>query len=194
MNTAFGAKSFAAGGHANANYDGCFVWGDASTVNEVRCDEQDRFVVRAEGGVFFFAGFTGSNDQGGYKGVVLPPGAQAWIAASDRAGKDNLTPVDVRDVLRKVAAMPIATWNWKSQDASIRHMGPMAQDFRAAFGLGETEKGISTIDADGVALAAIQGLNAKLDERVAEQQREIAELRRMLSELRSLMELKAAMR
>ena len=85
--------------------------------------------------------------------------------------------------------MSIATWNWKSQDASIRHMGPMAQDFRAAFGLGETEKGISTIDADGVALAAIQGLNAKVDE----QQREIADLRRMVLELRSAIEVQTAM-
>jgi trimeric autotransporter adhesin len=61
--------------------------------------------------------------------------------------------------------MSIATWNWKSQDASIRHMGPMAQDFHAAFGLGETDKGISTMDADGVALAAIQGMHQELMER-----------------------------
>ena len=72
-------------------------------------------------------------------------------------------------------------------------MGPMAQDFRAAFGLGETEKGISTIDADGVALAAIQGLNAKVDERVAEQQREIADLRRMVLELHRVIEVNTAM-
>jgi hypothetical protein len=65
----------------------------------------------------------------------------------------------------------------------------MAQDFHAAFGLGETPKGISTVDADGVALAAIQGLNAKVEE----QQREIAELRRSLLDLRSMMEVKAAM-
>ncbi|MEO8740656.1 MAG: hypothetical protein ABI537_13275, partial [Casimicrobiaceae bacterium] len=66
--------------------------------------------------------------------------------------------------------------NWKSQDDSIRHMGPMAQDFRAAFGLGETDTGISTVDADGVALAAIQGLNQKL----LQKDREIGQLRRKL--------------
>ena len=75
-------------------------------------------------------------------------------------------------MLAKVAALPIATWNWKSQDAAIRHMGPMAQDFAAAFGLGETPRGINTVDSEGVALAAIKGLNAKVEE----QQREIAEL------------------
>ena len=41
---------------------------------------------------------------------------------------------------------------------SIRHIGPMAQDFYAAFGVGEDDRHISTVDADGVALAAIQGL------------------------------------
>jgi cell division protein FtsB len=58
-----------------------------------------------------------------------------------------------------VAALPIKTWNYKSQDASVRHIGPMAQDFYAAFGLGSGDKTISTIDLDGVALAAIQGLH-----------------------------------
>ena len=158
-NTAFGSASFAAGTNANANYDGCFVWGDGCTFNEVRCDEQNRFVVRATHGIFMF---TGGNTQASYTGAVLPPGATAWIAGSDRAGKDNLRPVDIKAVLHKVAAMPIATWNWKSQDASIRHMGPMAQDFHAAFGLGEMPTGISTVDADGVALAAIQGLHQML--------------------------------
>ena len=61
-----------------------------------------------------------------------------------------------------------------AMDSDDRVMGPMAQDFRAAFGLGETELGISTIDADGVALAAIQGLNAKLEATIAMQARELA--------------------
>jgi hypothetical protein len=60
--------------------------------------------------------------------------------------------------LASLAEIPIATWNYKAQDDSIRHMGPAAQDFSAAFGLGESDTGISTVDADGVALAAIQGL------------------------------------
>jgi uncharacterized coiled-coil protein SlyX len=114
--------------------------------------------------VYFFPG--GSSDAT-YSGATLAPGASAWTVYSDRNGKDNLRIVDSKLVLKAVASMPIATWNWKSQDASIRHMGPMAQDFYAAFGLGDTPKGISTVDADGVALAAIQGLNAKVDEQAA---------------------------
>src|SRR5207247_4747229 len=136
------------------------------------------------GGVYFYAGNDGTNAQGHYTGVALLPGAQAWTAASDRAGKDKLRPIDPTDVLRKVAAMPIATWNWKSQEASIRHMGPMAQDFHAAFGLGETPTGISTIDADGVALAAIQGLHQLIkqkDRKISAMERELAAIKEKLN-------------
>ena len=80
--------------------------------------------------------------------------------------------------------MPLSTWNYKAQDDSIRHMGPMAQDFHAAFGLGVSDKLIDTVDTDGVALAAIQGLHdlaqereVELDRRLAEKDAEIAELR-----------------
>jgi hypothetical protein len=82
--------------------------------------------------------------------------------------------------LRKVAALPVATWNWKSQDPAVRHMGPTAQDFHAAFGLGETPKAISTVDADGVALAAIQGLHQTMRQQMRAKDKEIAQLKRKL--------------
>ena len=75
-------------------------------------------------------------------------------------------------------------WNLKSQPATIRHLGPMAQDFRAAFGLGEDDRHISTSDIDGVALAAIQGLNQKVEEARAEN----AALKNELAELKALVE------
>ena len=77
---------------------------------------------------------------------------------------------------------PIQSWNYKTQDPSIRHIGPMAQDFRAAFNMGEDERHISSVDADGVALAAIQGLH----EVVKEKDAELAELRSRLEALESL--------
>ncbi|MDE3088211.1 MAG: hypothetical protein KGJ80_02345 [Chloroflexota bacterium] len=70
-----------------------------------------------------------------------------------------------REILARVVALPIQTWNYKSQAATFRHIGPMAQDFYAAFNLGEDDKTISTVDADGVALAAIQGLNQIVEEK-----------------------------
>ena len=66
-------------------------------------------------------------------------------------------------MLEKVVAMPISTWSYTYDDQSIPHMGPMAQDFHAAFGLGVDNKTIASMDKDGVALAAIQGLNQKIE-------------------------------
>jgi len=173
-NVASGIGSFAAGQFANANVNGCFAFGDNSTSNVVSCGvTPNQFVARAVGGVYFL---TGGNSDLTYTGAALHPGATAWTVYSDRNGKNNILAIKPREVLRKLASIPIATWSWKHQDASIRHMGPMAQDFHAAFGLGETEKGISTVDADGVAFAAIQGLHQMMEEK----NREIAQLRRKL--------------
>jgi hypothetical protein len=97
--------------------------------------------------------------------VSLAAGSGAWNNLSDRDAKANFQKVSATDVLAKVAAMPVMTWNYKTQDKSIRHIGPTAQDFRSAFGLGENDKTISTIDPSGVALAAIQGLVEELKER-----------------------------
>ena len=77
---------------------------------------------------------------------------------SDRSAKANFSSINPRDVLEALSQIQVETWNYESQDPTIRHMGPMAQDFYAAFGLGKDDKHISTVDADGVALAAIQGL------------------------------------
>lgn len=95
------------------------------------------------------------------KGVVL---------TSDRNTKENFVPVDSREVLDKVAALPITRWNFKT-DSKVVHLGPMAQDFYAAFGVGPDDKHIAVVDAGGVALAAIQGLNEKMNEKDAEIQK-----------------------
>lgn len=80
-----------------------------------------------------------------------------WTNASSRSLKHDFAAVDAHQVLDKVLALPIMTWQY---NASMEgpHMGPVAEDFHAAFGLGDSDRSISTIDADGVALAAIQGL------------------------------------
>ena len=89
--------------------------------------------------------------------------AVAFNTTSDRNMKDNFTGIDSRSVLEKVAALPISKWNFK-EDPSTRHLGPMAQDFYAAFGVGSDDKHIATVDEDGVALAAIQGLDEKVEQ------------------------------
>jgi hypothetical protein len=93
-------------------------------------------------------------------GLYLAGGGSSWNTHSDRNAKDNFEPVDAQELLARLAAIDITTWNYTSQDPSIRHIGPMAQDFNALLPDlgGEGEEYINSLDADGVALAAIQGL------------------------------------
>jgi len=87
---------------------------------------------------------------------------------SDRNLKENFQPVDNQAVLAKVAALPVTEWNYKSDNQAVHHLGPMAQDFQAAFGLdGQDDKHISVVDEGGVALAAIQGLDQEVKEKAA---------------------------
>jgi hypothetical protein len=150
-NTAQGSYSFAAGRQAKANNQGCFVWGDSSNA-DVACNDNNRWVARASGGVYLYTNSALT------AGSYLAAGSSSWSTVSARDLKENFTTVDGQQVLARVAEIPMTTWNYKAQDASIRHMGPMAQDFYAAFGLGDSDTSITTVDADGVALAAIQGL------------------------------------
>jgi hypothetical protein len=77
---------------------------------------------------------------------------------STRNVKTSFSLVEGKQVLQKLSNVPIFTWNYRHQTPSIQHMGSLAEDFFAAFGLGEDAKYINAVDVDGVALAAIQGL------------------------------------
>lgn len=139
-----------------------------------------------------FAIHVGSNTTNG-NGAHLTNGG-SWTNGSSRTFKHSFSPVDGPDVLAKVLALPIATWSYHDADA-IRHMGPVAEDFHAAFKLGDDEKYIGTVDADGVALAAIQGLNAKLEAGHADLRNELAALRQSKdAEVSALREELAAVR
>ena len=82
---------------------------------------------------------------------------------SDRALKTNFGTVDPSDVLARVRELPISTWNYTSDDPAVRHIGPMAQDFAALFGVGGDDRHIHPLDGQGVALAAIQALAVELE-------------------------------
>src|SRR5258708_1951707 len=94
-------------------------------------------------------------------------------APSDRNVKREFAPVDTANILNRVAQLPITTWSYKAEDQSVRHIGPMAQDFAEMFGVGQDDKHINMVDANGIALAAIQALYEKINERDVQ----IAELR-----------------
>ncbi|MDD4622244.1 MAG: hypothetical protein PHG71_03310 [Kiritimatiellae bacterium] len=105
-------------------------------------------------------------------------GATAFNPSSDRNVKQGFAPVDTKAVMESLSTVPIQTWSFKS-DPDTCHIGPMAQDFYAAFNVGSDERHIATVDADGVALAAIQ----ELYRMVREQQAELQEKDRQIEEL-----------
>src|SRR5580658_6945368 len=108
----------------------------------------------------------------------------APLCLSDRNLKRDIEPVDEQAVLERVAEMPVSTWSYKSEDPTVRHLGPMAQDFRAAFGLGDTDRAYNSIDAHGVAMAAIKALyerSREQDARIDRLEQENAELRKAAS-------------
>jgi hypothetical protein len=140
-----------------------------------------RWVVYALGGNLRF--YNGADRMVLNNGGLTVNGT--FVSSSDRNVKENFTPVQPRGVLEKVAALPLTSWNYKA-DSGTRHLGPMAQDFYAAFGVGPDDKHIATVDADGVALAAIQGLNEKLEQK----ETEITELKARLEKLEQRMQQK----
>jgi hypothetical protein len=100
-------------------------------------------------------------------GSVNPP--------SDAALKTGFAEVSPREILARVVGLPVTSWTYRNSPEA-RHIGPTAQDFRAAFGLGSEDTTIATVDADGVALAAIQGLYQVVREREAEIAAQAAEI------------------
>jgi hypothetical protein len=122
-------------------------------------------------------------------GDVLVEGV--LIELSDARAKHGFTPVDGGEVLLRLRSVPISTWSYRSDASGARHMGPMAQDFFAAFGLGADDRHIAALDVNGVALAAIQELDRMMrarDERIADLERENADLEERVARLEQLVE------
>jgi hypothetical protein len=161
QNSASGNFSVAIGKNARtANRQGSIVLGDGCagfSSDSVYPTANNQFVARGCGGVKIFT------NQGLTSGVELAAGGSSWSAVSDRNRKENFLAVEGEDLLLRLRSVPVSTWNYLSQDRSIRHMGPMAQDFAAAFGLGESNLLINSLDIDGVNLAGVQALTARTD-------------------------------
>jgi hypothetical protein len=184
LNTASGGYSFAAGRRAKADDDGSFVWADSSDF-DFHSALINQFAVRCTGGAKFVTAIDGTGAQ--TAGVRLQAGDTAWSSISDRNAKKNFQPVNAEVVLEKLAALPVQSWNYKwESDTNTPHLGPMAQDFKAAFYPGRDDKSISTLEFDGVELAAIQGLNQKLTEKLEQKETEITELKQRLEALEKI--------
>lgn len=168
-NDALGNYSFAAGRSAHANADGCFVWGDSSA-SVASCNNPNLFLARAAGG------FELRTNVALTTGCVIAAGGGMWSCSSSRDEKEGFSNVDPLAILDRVVTMPISTWRYRTETSGALHLGPMSEDFREAFGLGTSSKEIGMTDAQGVALAAIQGLNAKLKRALDDRDTSIAEL------------------
>ena len=190
-NTASGSYSFAAGNRAKTQtsggspivHNGSFAFGDSSNF-DFNTAASNEFAARATGGVRFVLGIDGI---GVPTWTCAASNGNSWACSSDRNLKENFQPVDGVGVLERLSGLPLYFWNAKGTDPNVRHMGPTAQDFMAAFSLGNSDKMIGMQDAEGVALAAIQGLHQLLVEqnaKVAEQAAEISGLKRELSAMR----------
>jgi len=124
--------------------------------------------------------------------------AGAFTEGSDVNIKENFEEIDPLEVLDRVTDLPISTWNYIHDEDSVRHMGPMAQDFAAAFGLGASNTGITNVDANGVMLAAIKGLNQRMldkeadlsdkDQTIQELQKQNADMAKRLEDLERLVQ------
>jgi hypothetical protein len=202
-NVAAGRFSFAGGQRAVARLDGTFVWADSdpNVFDPFGLIGPQGFAnsfnVRSSAGFYIATSVNSTNGQI-TSGVYVAGGGSGWNSLSDRNAKTDFSKLDAADMLRRLVSVPVLSWNYKSQDASVRHIGPMAQDFNAAFGVGEPDKAgekkyINSLDEEGVALAAIQGLNQKVEEEnhnlraeLRDKQSRIAELETRLSRLERL--------
>jgi hypothetical protein len=154
-NQAAGDFSFAAGRDArvNAAHPGSFLFADSNDF-PFPSTAPNEFAVRASGGVRLVTAIDSIGNP--LAGVRLSPGSGAWDSLSDSQSKAGIRPVDGNQVLERLMSLQVSTWNYRGQAASIRHIGPMAQDFYSAFQVGDDNHYISTVDEEGVALAAIQ--------------------------------------
>lgn len=138
---------------------GSFMWVDNSPDTILQMPDQGfQFMVLATGGTQFFSNVELT------AGVEVLPGGGAWTSLSDVNRKENFKALRPELVLRKIQDLEISTWNYKNQAPENRHMGVMAQDFHAAFGLGQFDTMINTVDMDGVTLAGIKGLVNRVDQ------------------------------
>jgi hypothetical protein len=182
----------AMGYHAHTNARrGSFVFGDnvtGGTGDSIRADMAGQAVWRLSCGMRIYTNqalttgvafggpavnptVCGSNYYYGQSSAIISTSTGAylstsgvWTNTSDVNRKHLFESVRGEDVLDRLRGMPVRSWSYRVDDASVRHLGPTAQDFRAAFGLGTDEVTIGTVDADGVALAAAQALATRTDD------------------------------
>jgi hypothetical protein len=191
--TADADYSFALGRMATTNgYTGAFVWGDASINDSVQASANNQFTVRARGGIRLRTS-TATGDNVGVNantGCDIPGNSGSMSCASSRTLKERFAAVSGEDVLGRIRATPVTTWSYIGEEGGVKHMGPVAEDFHAAFGLGSNNTTIGHLDIDGVNFAGVKALETRtteLQRQVAERDRRITDLEARIARLEALL-------
>lgn len=155
-----GQHSLTLGNNIDVNgREGSFLYSDFSTHDTLRPPSitNNQFLVRAAGGTIIYS------DSGLLSGVQLFSGGGSWSTVSDKRKKEDFRPLKENEITNQISKLSIFNWNYKSQNATITHIGPMAQNFSALFNYGDNNTSISTIDPDGITLRGIQEIDATLN-------------------------------
>ncbi len=173
---------------------GIGTWSPAAPLEiETTGRDAELHLDRTDGGAWFLRAGTDNTftigQPGGATLVTLKTSGAVKTAGpisglSDRNAKQGFEPVDRVLLLRRLAALDVSEWSFISEGPGVRHVGPTAQDFRAAFGLGDDDTHIALSDLSGIALAAIQELTGRLEEK----DRQIASLEKRLAALEAVIQ------
>jgi trimeric autotransporter adhesin len=187
-----GQNSTAMGRRASTQgFSGSFVYGDATTAGDtVRASANQQATWRTTGGFRIFTNTALT------VGVTLASGGGSWSSISDRNRKEAFAEVDGEGLLARIRRVPVTSWRYiAEEDRAVRHIGPMAQDWAAAFPeLGGDGTTINSGDLDGVSLAAVQALDGRtrgvpeMEERIRALEAENAGMRADAAEQRTRLE------
>ena len=175
--TADADYAVALGHRASANgHSGVFMAGDESTTDSIQAVANNEFAARYAGGYRFRTNATLTT------GCNLPAGSGVFSCSSSRMLKEHFAGVDGEDLLARFRQVPVNTWSYIGEAGGVRHLGPFAEDFRAAFGLGVDSQSIGLLDIAGVNFAAVKALEARTAQLQAKQG-EVDQLRTQVTSL-----------
>jgi trimeric autotransporter adhesin len=189
--TADASYSVAIGHRASTNgKTGAIVLSDQSATDSLEASANNQFSLRAAGGIRLYTNSTRTT------GVTMNAGGSAWNVVSDRNRKEDFLGIDGEELLVRLRSVPVSTWRYiDEEDRTVRHIGPMAQDWERAFGFSGDPTTINMSDLDGVNLAGVQALDARTvaqESRIATLERENAELRARLDAVERMLRAQAA--
>jgi hypothetical protein len=158
---------------------------DGSSSDSLTASASNQFNLRASGGIRLYTNSTRTT------GVTMNAGGSSWLVVSDRNRKEDFAALDGEALLVRLRSVPVTTWRYTGEeDRTVRHVGPMAQDWHRAFGLSGDDTTINMSDLDGVNLAGVQALDARTtgqEARIATLERENAELRARLAAIERML-------